>query len=271
MTGPAKRGSGVRAGTLALLLTGTGLVAGSVPAGAAPLTEAGRRAYETARTADDAATAAFEEGEKTAGRIKTLTPGRDPVPEPLKAFLDESEAAHQALVSYRRLAQASATDALRLLADVAKLPVVPAPDLVRRDTLEQHALLAAHEASVMAARARTETERLRAILAEARLATATPDGGGAGRGGRGPAASRGGVASPGEPRAGDAVVPNLIGTRLEAAVLDLEAAGLKLGAVVGPREGHVVKQSPEGGTTVSRQSAVSLTLSATAATISPPR
>jgi beta-lactam-binding protein with PASTA domain len=54
-------------------------------------------------------------------------------------------------------------------------------------------------------------------------------------------------------------------------VLDLEAAGLRLGAVSGPREGHVVKQSPEGGTAVSRQSAVSLTLSGTAATISPPR
>jgi beta-lactam-binding protein with PASTA domain len=64
-------------------------------------------------------------------------------------------------------------------------------------------------------------------------------------------------------------VPNVIGTRYEAAVRDLEAAGLKLGPVVGPREGHVVKQSPEGGAVVPRQSAVSLTLSATAATKSP--
>jgi hypothetical protein len=238
------------------------------PLGAAPLTETGRRAYEAARVADEAATAAVEEGEKTAGRIKTLVPERDEVPELLKPFLDEGEAARQALLSYRRLAQASATDALRLLADVAKLPVAPAPDLVRRDTLEQHALLAAHEATVMAARARVETERLRAILAEARLATG--EGGGAGRGGRGPATGRGSGAS-GEPRGGDAVVPNLIGTRLEAAQRDLDVAGLKLGAVVGPRDGHVVKQSPEGGTTVSRQSAVSLTLSATAATISPPQ
>ena len=123
----------------------------------------------------------------------------------------------------------------------------------------------------MAARARAETERLRAILAEARLAT--------GEGGerrarlaRAPAASRGsGETAPAEPRGGEAVVPNLIGTRLEAAVRDLEAAGLKLGPVTGPREGHVVKQSPEGGTAVARQSAVSLTLSATAATISPPQ
>ncbi len=254
---------------LILLLAGVGFAAGAVPLGAAPLTETGRRAYEAARVADDTATAALEEGEKTAVRIKTLAPEREQVPEVLKPFLDEGEAARQALLSYRRLAQASATDALRLLADVAKLPVVPAPDLVRRDTLEQHALLAAHEATVMAARARVETERLRAILAEARLATG--ESASAGRGGRGPATSRGSGASPADPRGGDAVVPNLIGTRLESALRDLEAAGLKLGAVAGPREGHVVKQSPEGGTTVSRQSAVSLTLSATAATISPPQ
>lgn len=257
-----------RAGTLVLALVG--LAVGIDAPEAAPLTETGRRAYEAARVAEDAATAALEEGEKTAGRIKTLAPEREEVPEALKPFLEESEAARQALVRYRRLCQASSTDALRLLADVAKLPVSPAPDLVRRDTLEQHALLAAHEATVMAARARVETERLRAILAEARLATG--EGAGAGRGGRGSTANRGSGASPGaEPRGGDAVVPNLIGTRLEAAVRDLETAGLKLGPVSGPREGYVVKQSPEGGTTVSRQSSVSLTLSATAATISPPQ
>ena len=67
--------------------------------------------------------------------------------------------------------------------------MVPAPDLVRRDTLEQHALLAAHEAAVMAARARAEAERLRAILAEAKLATA--EGGGAGRAARAAPAARG--------------------------------------------------------------------------------
>jgi hypothetical protein len=269
MTHPAARGRRPRVRTLAALLVGTGLVVGGGPLQAAPLTENGRRAYEAARAADDAATSALEEGEKTAGRVKTLAPERDPVPESLKPFLDEGEAARQALASYRRLAQASATDALRLLADVAKLPVTPAPDLVRRDTLEQHALLAAHEASVMAARARTEAERLRAILAEARLAAA--EAGGGGRGARSAAPSRGTTASPVEPRVGDTVVPNLIGTRLEAATSDLAAAGLKLGAVAGPREGHVVKQSPEGGATVSRQSAVSLTLSATAATISAPQ
>jgi hypothetical protein len=259
----------VRAATLTALLAGASLGAGEALVQAAPLTENGRRAYEAARVADDAATAALEEGEKTVGRIKSLAPERDPIPETLKPFLDEGEAARQALTSYRRLAQASATDALRLLADVAKLPVTPAPDLVRRDTLEQHALLAAHEASVMAARARTETERLRAILAEARLAAA--EGASPGRGAVRGASTGRGTAPPMEPRTGDTVVPNLIGTRLEAATGDLQAAGLKLGSVVGPREGHVVKQSPEGGTTVSRQSAVSLTLSTTAATISPPQ
>jgi hypothetical protein len=122
----------------------------------------------------------------------------------------------------------------------------------------------------MAARARAEAERLRAILAETRLATA--EGGTAGRLARTPAASRGGgEGASRDPRAGEVVVPNVIGTRLELAVRDLEAAGLKLGPVAGPRDGHVVKQSPEGGTAVPRQSAVSVTLSATAATVSPPQ
>lgn len=269
MTGLARLGSWAGAATLTVLLAGIGLATGSVPAQAASLTENGRRAYEAARLADEAATAALDEGEKTAGRLKALVPAKEPVPETMKALLDEGEAARQALGNYRRLAQASATDALRLLADVAKLPVTPAPDTVRRDTLEQHALLAAHEASVMAARARAETERLRAILAETRLATG--EGGSSSRGARGAPASRGGATTPTDAQAGETVVPNLIGTRLEAAVKDLETAGLRLGAVTGPREGHVVKQSPEGGTPLSRQSAVSLTLSATAATISPPQ
>jgi hypothetical protein len=253
-----------------LILVGLTVMLAAIPLRAAPLTEAGRRAYETARIAEDGVNAAFEEGEKTAGRIKALAPERDPVPEALKPFLGEGEAATQALTSYRRLALASVTDALRLLADVSKLPNAPAPDVVRRDTLEQHALLAAHEAAVMTARARAETERLRAILAEARLATA--EAGNPGRGSGAPAVSRGSGDSPSaQARGGEAVVPNLIGTRLEAAVRDLEAAGLKLGPVTGPREGHVVKQSPESGTAVTRQSAVSLTLSATAATTSPPQ
>jgi len=255
-----------RAGCFAsLLLSGFAVVLAAGPLAAAPLTETGRRAYETARAAEDRATEALDEGEKTAARIKALVPERAPAPEALKPFLDEGEAARQALASYRRLAQAGATDALRLLADVTKLPNVPAPDLVRRDTLEQHALLAAHEAAVMAARARAEAERLRAILAEARLAAA--EGRSAGRGSRGATGSR--ESAPDGPRPGEALVPNLIGARLDAAVRDLEAWGLRLGAVAGPRDGHVVKQSPEGGAAVPRQSAVSITLSGTAATMSP--
>jgi hypothetical protein len=194
------------------------------------------------------------------------------VPETLKPFLEEGEAAHQALGGYRRLSQASSTDALRLLADVTKLPNVPSPDVVRRDTLEQHALLAAHEAQVMAARTRAEAERLRAILAEARLAMVEGQGAiRAGRGASGAVGTRGAAEpAPGSPR-GETVVPNLIGARLEDAVRDLESAGLRLGPVTGPRDGYIVKQAPEGGGAAPRQSPVSVTLSGTAATIAPPR
>jgi len=260
-----------RAGRLpGALLAGLAFALGATSLPAAPLTETGRRAYETARKADDGAAGALEEGEKTATLIKALAPERETVPAALKPFLDEGEAAHQALGVYRRLAQASSTDALRLLVDVSKLPVVPAPDLVRRDTLEQHALLAAHEAAVMAARARAEAERLRAILAEARLATV--EGGGAARGARGAPGGRGGGESPPDStRRVETVVPNLIGARLDAAVRDLDTAGLRLGPVTGPRDGYIVKQSPEGGGSAPRQSAVSVTLSGTAATIAPPR
>ena len=126
----------------------------------------------------------------------------------------------------------------------------------------------------MAARTRSEAERLRAILAEARLATV--EGGGAGRGARnasGAPVGRGSgeTTTPDSSRRGDAVVPNLIGARLDAAVRDLETAGLRLGPVAGPRDGYIVKQVPEAGGGAPRQSAVSVTLSATAATIAPPR
>jgi len=246
------------------------LALGASTAGAAPLTETGRRAYETARSADDGAAAALEEGEKAVGLLKALVPEREEVPATLKPYLEQGEAAQQALVSYRRLTQASSTDALRLLADVSKLPVVPAPDLVRRETLEQHALLAAHEAAVMAARTRTEAERLRAILAEARLAMA--DGGGTVRGSKGAATGSASPApTPSNARRGPALVPNLIGARLDAAVRELEAAGLRLGPVTGPRDGYIVNQSPEAGGSAAPQSGVSVTLSATAATITPPR
>jgi hypothetical protein len=253
-----------------IVLAGFLLALGASPLAAAPLTETGRRAYETARNADDGAAAALEEGDKTVALIKALVPDRETVPAALKPFLDEGEAARQALVGYRRLARASSTDAVQLLADVTKLPTVPAPDLVRRDTLEQHALLAAHEAQVMAARARTEAERLRAILAEARLAMV--EGGAGARGARGAPAGRGGGETlPDSARRGEALVPNLIGARLDAAVRDLGTAGLRLGPVTGPRDGYIVKQSPEAGGGAPRQSAVSVTLSATAATIAPPR
>jgi len=236
---------------------------------AAPLTETGRRAYEAAQKADDEATAALEEGEKTLTLLKAMAPERDPIPPSLKPFLDEGEAARQALEGYRRLTQASTNDALRLLADVTKMPTTPTPDLVRRDTIEQHAVLSAHEAAVMSARTRTEAERLRAILAEARLATA--EAGGAGPGKRGAPAAGAGEAAPAAPRRGDAIVPNLIGARLDAATRDLETAGLRLGPVTGPRDGFIVKQSPDPGAGAPRQSPVSVTLSGTAATITPPR
>jgi hypothetical protein len=260
-----RRPRGCRVG----VLTGLALAVAATVAGAAPLGETGRQAYDVARSVDDSAAAALEEGEKTAAQLKALVPDRETVPPVLKPYLEQGEAAHQALVGYRRLAQASSTEALRLLADVSKLPVVPAPDLVRRDTLEQHALLAAHEAAVMAARARAEAERLRAILAEARLATAQADG--AGRAVKGaPAAPASADAAAGA-RRGPALVPNLIGARLDAAVRELEAVGLRLGAVTGPRDGYIVKQSPESGGSAPPQSAVGVTLSGTAATITPPR
>ncbi|MGH7322162.1 MAG: PASTA domain-containing protein, partial [Candidatus Rokuibacteriota bacterium] len=67
-------------------------------------------------------------------------------------------------------------------------------------------------------------------------------------------------------------VPNLVGARLDAATRDLAAVGLRLGATAGPGEGFVVKQVPEAGTPVPRETAVSVTLSATAASVtgSPP-
>jgi len=249
-------------------LASVGLALWTASVTAAPLTETGRRAYEAAQKMDDEAAAALEEGEKTLALLKALAPERDPVPPSLKPFLDEGEAARQALQGYRRLTQTSVAEALGLLAEVTKMPAVPAPDPVRRDTIEQHAVLAAHEAAVMSARTRTEAERLRAILAEARLATA--ESGGAARGTRGaPAGGSTGEAPPSAARRGDAIVPNLIGARLDAATRDLETAGLRLGPVTGPRDGFIVKQSPDPGSGVPRQSPVSVTLSGTAATIKP--
>ena len=263
-------GRGIRRSTALAIGLALALSHGGTRLSAVPLTEAGRRAYETAQKADDEAAAALEEGSKTLALIKTLVSERDEVPLALKPLLDEGDAARQALDGYRKLAQGSSTDALALLGEVSKMPTVPTPDVVRRDTLEQHALLAAHEASVMSARARAEAERLRAILAEARLATVKGESSARGAGGT-PAADGGGRAamtSTGSAR-GAAVVPNLVGARLEAAVRDLEAAGLRLGPVTGPRDGFIVKQSPDAGEGAARQSVVSVTLSGTAATVAP--
>lgn len=259
MTGPDR---GRRGGPGTALLVGLALLA-APGAAAAPLGAVGTKAYDMARSADDGAVLAVEEGEKALAQLRALVPSRDAAPAPLKALQEEAAAAHEALVGYRKLAQAGAGEALQLLTEVSRLPVAP-PDPIRRQTLEQQALLAAHEAAVMAARARAEAERLRAIHAEARLALGSR-GGTAG----GPAPAPRPVESAGR----QVTVPNLVGARLDAATRDLQAAGLRLGVTTGPREGFVVKQSPEAGTPVARQAAVGVTLSATAATTTtlPPR
>ena len=77
--------TGQRAGVLAAMLV---FALGAPPLGAAPLTETGRRAYETARKADDEAAAASEEGAKTLTLIKALVPEREAVPPTLKPFLE---------------------------------------------------------------------------------------------------------------------------------------------------------------------------------------
>ena len=113
----------------------------------------------------------------------------------------------------------------------------------------------------MAARARAEAERLRAIHAEARLALGS-------RGG--PAGGPAPAPRPVESASRQVTVPNLVGARLEAATRDLKAAGLRLGRTTGSRDGFVVKQSPEAGSQIARQAAVEVTLSATAATTTAP-
>jgi hypothetical protein len=228
------------------------------------LSQAGTRAYDLARSADDEAELAHQEGEATLAQLKALAEARPAAtPESVKAALTGAEAAHRALAGYRRQTQLSASEALSGLAEVTRLAAAPKPDPIRRDALEQRALLSAHEAAVMAARARTEAERLRTLLAEART-------GGEGRGPAraapaplGPAAAGSSAGS----EAGGISVPNLVGARLEAATRDLAAAGLRLGGTEGPREGFVVKQTPEAGTLVSRDAAVTVILSGTAATV----
>ena len=230
-------------------------------AAAAPLGSTGTKAFDIARTADEASTAALEEGERTAAQLKDVV---DPVKDAgtLRALEEEAEAAYQALVGYRRQAQVGVTEAFRVLGEASRLGAAAKPDPVRRESLEQHALLAAHEAAVMAARARAEAERLRAVLAEARAAIA------GGRRPAGPSVERPAAGTEGS--AAEVVVPNLVGARLEAAGRDLDVAGLRLGATTGPREGFVVKQDPEAGARVPRLAKVNVTFSATAATTTVP-
>jgi hypothetical protein len=249
----SSRRPGLAAGAIVLLLA-----AGAGATGR--LGSTGLRAFELAKSADDGAAAALEEGERTLAQLQALaTPERA---EALKPFREDGERSQRALETYRAHAQATSTEALQLLADAARVAAATPPDPARQEVLEQRGLLAAHEATVMAARARSEAERLRAVLAEARAALAgagAPRAGGTAR----PAASP--AAAPAAP--GDIEVPNLVGARLEGATRDLEAAGLRLGSVTGPREGYVVKQEPEAGARVGRRSAVGVVLSSTAATV----
>jgi hypothetical protein len=240
--------------------------------GGAPLGPEGTKAYAMARAAEDAADAARAEGEAVVRALDELAAtAKDP--EPLKGVQADAAAAQEALLGYRTRALEHAGEALQLLADVTRAAVTtpplgsaPAPsgagDPVRREVFEQKALLAAHEASVMAARARAEAERLRAIQAEARalVATARPA-----RPGGAPPAPPGPEASASR----DVEVPNLVGARLDAATRDLQAAGLRLGPTTGPREGWVVKQTPAAGARAPRQSAVAVTLSTTAVGVTP--
>ena len=236
----------------------------------------GTRAFDMARAADDRAAEALEEGESALARI-TDQAGGERAPESLKPILAEAQAAHEALVGYRRQAQSSATETLQALARAGRLTTQARPDPIRRDALEQQALLSAHEAAVVAARARAEAERLRALVAEARAILA--GAGGDPATGRGPgraAAGRPVTAAPASPsapapsgRADGLEVPNLVGARLDGASRDLAAAGLRLGGSTGPRDGFVVKQAPEAGARVAAGTAVSVILSATAATSTP--
>jgi hypothetical protein len=211
--------------------------------------EEGTRALGLARNADDGATEAEAEGTTAAKQLDAILAVVKETDE-LKARREDAAAALRALTGYRRLAQESASEVYRLLGELGK---GKAPEPARREVVEQAALLAAHEAALMAARARTEAERLRAMVAETRVLLATKEA--TGRAAAPPLA------------AGQVEVPNLVGARLDGATHDLQAAGLRLGTVAGPREGFVVKQDPPAGARVARQASVGLTLSATAAVV----
>jgi len=223
----------------------------------------GAKAYDMARAADDAAGAAGDEGQETLKQLQELRPpSRDP--DALKALQEQAEAAAEALAGYRKQARASADDTIALLAELTR---GPRPEPARREQVEQRALLSAYEAAVMAARARSQAERLRALHAEGKALLAGASAPGVAPGGRSASA-----ASPAQsvPAAGEAVVPNVVGARLDAAARDLTAAGLRLGPTTGPRDGFVVKQTPAAGARVPRQAPVTLTLSGTAAGVTVP-
>jgi hypothetical protein len=229
----------------------------------------GAKAYDMAHAADDAARAAQEEGQEALKQLQELKPGsRDA--EPLRLLQEQGAAAGEALGGFRQQTRASVDETMALLAELMRLGSGAEPS--RRQQAEQRALLSGYEAAVMAARARSQAERLRALHAEARALLA---GGGPGT----PPASpvRAPHATPEVPPAGasasDVLVPNVVGARLDFATRELEAAGLRLGPTTGPRDGFVVKQTPAPGTVAPRQTGVSLILSATAASATdlPPR
>jgi PASTA domain len=233
---------------------------------AAQLGVNGAKAYDMAHAADDAARVAQEEGLDVLRQLQDLKAGsRDA--DALKVLQEQGDAAADALGGFRRQTQASADETMALLAELMRLG--SSVEASRRQQAEQRALLSAYEAAVMAARARSQAERLRALHAEGR---ALLTGGGPGAP---PAGARAPRAKPEAPAtgAGDVLVPNVVGARLDSATRELEAAGLRLGPTTGPRDGFVVKQTPPPGAVAPRQAGVSLTLSATAASVTdlPPR
>jgi hypothetical protein len=244
---------------VALLVLG---LAGPVDAQFGP---SGVKAYDMARQADDAARLAHDEGRETLAQLQALKPPPRS-PEGLKLLAEQAQAAAEALDAFRKLTQDSADRVIEQLAELSRTRPEPA----RREQVEQRALLDAYEAAVMSARARSQAERLRALLAEGRVVVA---------GGPVPspsdrtpaAAARPAVPPVAAPATAgsDVEVPNVVGARLDEATRDLTTAGLRIGATSGPREGFIVKQTPAAGTRVARQSAVTLTLSTTAVGVTP--
>jgi hypothetical protein len=226
----------------------------------------GVKAYDMARAADDAARLAHDEGRETLAQLQALKPPPRS-PDGLKLLAEQAQAAAEALDAFRKLTQDSADRVVEQLAELSRTRPEPA----RREQVEQRALLDAYEAAVMAARARSQAERLRALLAEGRVVVA--GGPAPSPSDRTPAAGARPVAPP-SPAASatagsDVEVPNVVGARLDEATRDLTTAGLRIGATTGPREGFIVKQIPAAGTRVARQSAVTLTLSTTAVGVTP--